>query len=60
MIWTNASSNQWAGGAKVLLRSPEGDTIECVIHLQFSTTNNEAEYEVILLDLNLAKATGVM
>ena len=60
MIWTNASSNQWAGGAKVLLRSPEEDTIECAIHLQFSTTNNEAEYEVILSDLNLAKATGVM
>ena len=60
MIWTNASSNQQAGGAKVLLWSPEGDTIDLAVRLQFSTTNNEAEYEVILSDLNLAKATGVM
>ena len=60
MIWTNVSSNQQAGGAKVLLRSLEGDTIDLAVRLQFSTTNNEAEYEAILSNLNLAKATGVM
>ena len=27
MIWTDGSFNQWTGGAGVLLRSAEGDTI---------------------------------
>jgi len=60
MIWTNVSSNQWARGARGLLRSPEGDTIECAVRLQFSTTNNEAKYETILSGLDLAKATGAV
>jgi len=41
-----------------LLRSPKGDTIECAVHLQFSTTNDEAEYEAVLLGLDLAKAAS--
>ena len=59
MIWTDDLSNQRARGAGVLLRSPEGDTIECVVRLQFSMTNNEAEYEATLSGLDLAKAAGV-
>ena len=43
-----------------MLRSPEGDTIECAVHLQFSTTNDEAEYEAVLLGLDLAKAARAM
>ena len=58
MIWIDGSSNQWAKVAGILLRSLEGDTIECAVHLQFSTTNNEVKYEVVLSSLDLAKATG--
>ena len=58
MIWINGSSNQWAEGARVLLQSPEGDSLDCVVHPQFLTTNNEAEYEAILSSLDLAKAVG--
>ena len=56
MIWTDSSSNQCAGGVGVVLQSPEGDLVECTICLQFPTTNNEAEYEVVLLSLDLTKA----
>ena len=56
MIWTDGSSNQRVGRAAVLLQSPEGDTVECVVRLQFSTTNNEVEYEAVLSSLDLAKA----
>ena len=59
MIWTDGSTNQRVGKAGVLLRSPEGDTIECTVCLQFSTTNNKAEYEVVLSGLGLAKVAGV-
>ena len=53
----NGSSNKLAGGADVVLHTPEGDKIECIIRLNFPMTNNEAEYEVLVVGLNLAKAT---
>ena len=38
--------------------SPEGDRIECMVRLDFPTTNNEAEYEAVVAGLDLAKAAG--
>ena len=35
------------------------DMIECMIYLDFPTTNNELEYEALVVGLNLAKAAGV-
>ena len=60
MIWTNGSTNQQAGEARVLLQLPKRDTLECARHLQISTTNNEAEYEVVLLSLDLVKVVEAM
>ena len=42
----------------MVLQSPERDNLECAIRLQFSMTNNKAEYEAILAGLDLAKAVG--
>ena len=47
-----------AEGAGVVLLSPEGDVVECMILLDFPTTNNEAEYEALVAGLNLARAAG--
>ena len=52
------SSNRQARGAGIVLLSPEGDTIECMVRLDFPTTNNEAEYEALVAGLDLAKAAG--
>ena len=57
-IHTNESSNRQAGGANVVLLSPEGDTIECMVRLDLPTTNNEAEYEALVAGLDLTKAVG--
>ena len=46
------------GGASVVLLSPEGDIVECVIRLDFPTTNNEAKYEALVAGLDLARAVG--
>ena len=54
----DGSSNRQAGGAGVVLISPEGDRIECMIRLEFYTTNNEAEYEALIARLDLTGATG--
>ena len=54
----DGSSNRRAGGAGVVLLSPEGDVVECMIRLDFPTTNNEVEYEALVASLDLARATG--
>ena len=46
------------GGASAVLLSLEGDTVECMVRLNFPTTNNEVEYEALIAGLNLAKAMG--
>ena len=46
------------GGAGVVLLSPEGDMVECMVRLDFPTTNNEAEYETLVAGLDLTKAAG--
>ncbi|XP_075649933.1 uncharacterized protein LOC142620455 [Castanea sativa] len=55
-IHTDESSNKHAGGAGIVLHTPKGDKIECMIRLDFTTTNNEAEYEALVTGLELAKA----
>ena len=57
-IHTDGSSNKQAGGAGIVLHTPEGDKIECMIRLDFFTTNNEAEYEALVAGLDLAKVAG--
>ena len=42
----------------MVLHSPEGDKVECMVRLDFPTTNNEAEYETLIAWLDLAKAIG--
>ena len=57
-VHTDGSSNKQARGAGIVLLSPEGDVVECMIHLDFPTTNNEMEYEALVVGLDLARATG--
>ena len=57
-IHTDKSSNRQAGGAGIVPLSPKGDTVECMVRLDFPTSNNEAEYEALVVGLDLAKATG--
>ena len=55
-IHTNGSFNKHIGGISVVLYSPEGDEIKCMVQLDFPITNNETEYEALLARLDLAKA----
>ena len=41
-----------------MLRSPKGDEIKCMVHLDFPTTNNETKYETLVAGLDLAKVVG--
>ena len=59
-IHTDGSSNRQAMGAGVVLLSPEGDTVECMVRLNFLTTNNEVKYKALIAGLDLAKAAGAV
>ena len=43
----------------MVIQTPKGDKIECMIRLDFPTTNNETEYEALVAGLDLAKAAYV-
>ena len=43
----------------MIVASLEKDVLKYGVQLQFPTTNNEVEYEVILTNLRIAKALGV-
>ena len=42
----------------MVIQTLEGDKIECMIRLDFPTTNNKAEYEALVAGLDLTKAAG--
>ena len=42
----------------MVIQTPERDKIECMIGLDFPTTNNEVEYEALVAGLDLARAVG--
>ena len=57
-IHIDGSSNQRLGGAGVVIQTLEGDKIECMIRLDFPTTNNKAKYEALVAGLDLERAAG--
>ena len=58
MVQTDGPATKKVGGAGVVLKSPEIEILKYAVKLQFSTTNNEAEFEALLTGLSLAKALG--
>ena len=51
-------STLYAGGIRVILKSLERDKLKYAARLQYQTTNNEAEYEVLLKGLESTKSLG--
>ena len=58
-MYVDGASNHNSVGAGVLLISPEGVLHEQAIRLEFSASNNEAEYEALLAGLHEALELGV-
>ena len=58
-VHTDRSSNKQAGGTGVIFHTLEGDKIECMIRLDFPMTNNEAEYETLVVGLDLTRVAGI-
>ena len=53
----DGASNSKGSGAGIVLVSPKGLVLEQAIRLKFSASNNEAEYEALMIGLKTAKKT---
>ena len=50
----DGASQQTGAGVGLKLKAPTGERIEQAIRLDFPTSNNEVEYESILVGIDLA------
>ncbi|XP_073152040.1 uncharacterized protein [Henckelia pumila] len=57
-VYVDGSSNSEGCGVGVFLISPRGDEIRLAVRLDFRASNNEAEYEAVLIGLRAAKQAG--
>uniref|UniRef100_A0A2N9EUX0 Uncharacterized protein n=1 Tax=Fagus sylvatica TaxID=28930 RepID=A0A2N9EUX0_FAGSY len=57
-LFVDGASNSKGSGAGIVLISPEGLVLEQAVRLKFSASNNEAEYEAMLIGLRTANKLG--
>jgi ribonuclease HI len=58
VAYVDGSSANQKSGVGVTLASPDGESFQYAIKLDFVTTNNEAEYEAVLAGLSIAQEMG--
>ncbi|GJU75752.1 reverse transcriptase domain-containing protein [Tanacetum coccineum] len=58
-LFTDGSSCVYGCGAGVVLTDPEGTKFTYALRFQFEATNNEAEYEALIVGLWIAEKMGV-
>ena len=57
-VYVDGATNQRGSGVGLVLISPERITIKKSLRLDFSTTNNEAEYEALLKGMSMVQKLG--
>ena len=57
-LYVDEAANQRESGVGLVLVSPERITIEKSLRLNFSTTNNEAKYETLLMGMMMVQKMG--
>ena len=57
-MYIDRSFTSSASSIEIVLISPEDVTLEYVLQFSFLVTNNEAEYEALIIGLKLAKELG--
>ena len=57
-VYVDGASNQKGSRVGLILMSPEKVVIEKSLRLDFSVTNNEAEYEVLLVGMAMIQRMG--
>ncbi|KAL5561881.1 hypothetical protein UlMin_031628 [Ulmus minor] len=58
-LFVNGSTNQDGSGIGIVLESPKQEKVLKALRLEFSVSNNEAEYEALLIGLKMARELDV-
>ena len=58
-LYVDESSNSKGSGARRILEDQNGVSIEQSLRFMFKASNNQVEYEALLVGLRLAKELGV-
>ncbi|KAG5565187.1 hypothetical protein RHGRI_001176 [Rhododendron griersonianum] len=58
ILQVDGSTTREASGAGLVLTFPKGQRLSYALRFEFKATNNEAEYEALVVGLDLAKAVG--
>jgi ribonuclease HI len=58
LVYVDGSSTKKSGRAGIVIITPEGEELNGSMRLKFRTTNNEAEYEAVIANLELALELG--
>ena len=57
-VYVDGATNQKGSRVRLVLVSPENITIDNSLRLDFSATNNEAEYEALLMGMGMVQRMG--
>ncbi|XP_073041974.1 uncharacterized protein [Primulina eburnea] len=57
-VYVDGSSSKDGSGVGVVLISPAGEEVKLAVRLDFRASNNEAEYEAVLVGLRAARNVG--
>ncbi|XP_074305961.1 uncharacterized protein LOC141641189 [Silene latifolia] len=55
ILYIDRASNARGTGVGLVLRSPKGDMMVQAVRCEFKATNNEAEYEALILGMQMAR-----
>ncbi|GAA0161912.1 hypothetical protein LIER_18119 [Lithospermum erythrorhizon] len=59
VMFVDGERNEKGSGAGILLRGPDGITMEYALRFTFRTTKNEAEYEALIAGLAIVKSLEI-
>ncbi|KAL0451876.1 UNVERIFIED_CONTAM: hypothetical protein Slati_1165700 [Sesamum latifolium] len=58
LLHVDCSSTAQGSGAGIVITTPQGEDLEFAIKFDFKSSNNEAEYEALVIGLKMAHETG--
>jgi len=58
-FYIDGISNMKGSGTKIILEGPDNVTLKQALKLNFTASNNQAEYETLIVGLKLVREVGV-
>ncbi|KAL0319766.1 UNVERIFIED_CONTAM: hypothetical protein Sradi_5238100 [Sesamum radiatum] len=58
LLHVDGSSTTQSSGAGIFITSPQGEDLEFAIKFGFKASNNEAEYEALVIGMRMAHEAG--